>query len=446
MANKRSQKNVKSSNSKTSSIGVGKKRASPAVSSGGSPAKRPKVDHRSHSDTAGLVLAVGEGDVGQLGLGPDVMEKSRAGLVAIPSKCIQAVAGGMHTVCLTVNGDVFTFGCNDEGALGRDTSEDDSEMTPAIMNINTKFVQISAGDSHTAMLTNDGQVYACGTFRDANGSIGLTDKGPETRAVHLPCPKVIIKIVSGSDHILALSEDGFVFSAGCAEQGQLGRIAECFATRGGRKGLHHLLKLQQVHFQGTRTNRKPKFDDIWAGTYVSFAKSTNGDIYAWGLNNYYQLGTGDMENKYVPTLVSELPADKKWQCIAGGQHHTIALSKDGEVYSMGRGTYGQLGLGESSTNDVTELTKVASLTEKCSSVEASSSVSFALGTSGKAYGWGMGTCKQLSNGEEEDQFEPQPMVGKQLANKEVLTVSSGGQHTILLAREKPDSGDQAGSG
>lgn len=63
----------------------------------------------------------------------------------------------------------------------------------------------------------------------------------------------------------------------------------------------------------------------------------------------------------------------------------------------------------------------------------------------QAFGWGMGTCKQLSNGDEEDQFEPKLMVGKQIANKEVLTVSSGGQHTILLAREKAESGDPAAS-
>lgn len=72
-----------------------------------------------------------------------------------------------------------------------------------------------------------------------------------------------------------------------------------------------------------------RFDDVWAGTYVSFAKSTKGDIYAWGLNNYYQLGTDDMENKYTPTLVSALSSKDGWQCIAGGQHHTIALDKAG---------------------------------------------------------------------------------------------------------------------
>lgn len=69
-------------------------------------------------------------------------------------------------------------------------------------------------DCLQAMLTNDGLVYACGTFRDANGSIGLTEDGPQKEAVHLKCDKRIVKIVSGSDHILALSEEGLIFSAG----------------------------------------------------------------------------------------------------------------------------------------------------------------------------------------------------------------------------------------
>ena len=51
----------------------------------------------------------------------------------------------------------------------------------------------------------------------------------------------------------------------------------------------------------------------------------------------------------------------------------------------------------------------------------------------------MGTCKQLSNGDEEDQFDPQLMKGKQIANKKILMVSSGGQHTVVLAHEKKDT-------
>lgn len=52
------------------------------------------------------MLTIGEGDVGQLGLGEDVLERTKPGKVNIPDAVVQVHAGGMHTVCLTVNGEV----------------------------------------------------------------------------------------------------------------------------------------------------------------------------------------------------------------------------------------------------------------------------------------------------------------------------------------------------
>lgn len=60
---------------------------------------------------------------------------------------------------------LYTFGCNDEGALGRDTTEEGSETVPAKVTLEQKVVQVSAGDSHTAALTEDGTVYIWGSFR-----------------------------------------------------------------------------------------------------------------------------------------------------------------------------------------------------------------------------------------------------------------------------------------
>ena len=54
----------------------------------------------------GIVLALGEGDVGQLGLGEDIIERSRPAHVKIEDKIVQVCAGGMHTVCLTNQGKV----------------------------------------------------------------------------------------------------------------------------------------------------------------------------------------------------------------------------------------------------------------------------------------------------------------------------------------------------
>ena len=70
------------------------------------------VVHRSHSNERGCVLAVGEGDTGQLGLGPDVMEKAKPGKVTMPADVVQVTAGGMHTLCLTEEGQVCNISYN----------------------------------------------------------------------------------------------------------------------------------------------------------------------------------------------------------------------------------------------------------------------------------------------------------------------------------------------
>lgn len=58
---------------------------------------------------------------------------------------------------------------------------------------------------------------------------------------------------------------------------------------------------------------------------------------------------------------------------------------------------------------------------------------------GSVYAWGMGTNLQLGTGEEDDEWSPKKMTGKQLENRVVLMASSGGQHTVLLVKDKQES-------
>lgn len=60
---------------------------------------------------------------------------------------------------------MWTFGCNDEGALGRTTSNDKDEGTPKTVALPQAAVAIAAGDSHSAALLDNGDVYAWGAFR-----------------------------------------------------------------------------------------------------------------------------------------------------------------------------------------------------------------------------------------------------------------------------------------
>ena len=74
----------------------------------------------------GTVLSLGTGDTGQLGLGEDITERSKPALIAgVKGKVVAVAAGGMHTICITTDGVVWSFGCNDEGALGRQIEDDE---------------------------------------------------------------------------------------------------------------------------------------------------------------------------------------------------------------------------------------------------------------------------------------------------------------------------------
>lgn len=250
------------------------------------PVKRLKLSFR-HDRGFGHVLTLGQGDTGQLGLGENVMEKTRPGLVKDIEDAVDVVAGGMHTVVLDKEGSVWTFGCNDEGGLGRIVDEEEECFLPGKVSLPSKVVQLSAGDSHTAALTEEGEVFGWGTYRDSSGPIGFSEFGKIVfTPVRLLPGVTVVKIASGTDHLVMLTEEGELYTVGNGEQGQLGRVAEKWAHRGGRIGMTTLLKPGQV-----RTHpRSLKVTDVWAGSYNTVALTNRGQVLVMGLNNYSQMG------------------------------------------------------------------------------------------------------------------------------------------------------------
>ncbi|XP_028281346.1 regulator of chromosome condensation [Parambassis ranga] len=410
------------------------KRKSDVIVEDDKSSKKVKVSHRSHRKEPGQVLVLGQGDVGQLGLGEDVIERKKPALLSLPEKIVQVVAGGMHTVCLSDTGNVYTFGCNDEGALGRDTSEEGSEMVPGKVSLDEKVVQVSGGDSHTAALTEEGAVYIWGSFRDNNGVIGLLEPMKASPVpLKIPLTEPVVKIASGNDHIVLVTLEGNLYTLGTAEQGQLGRVPEHFSNRGGRKGLSRLLEPQMVKVKG-----RVAFVDAFCGAYFTFAVSKDGHVYGFGLSNYHQLGTKSTKMCFVPVkLTCFKNSTTSWVDFSGGQHHTICLDAEGQVYCLGRAEYGRLGLGEGAEekSDPTPVTGI----EPAQAVTCGASVSYAVTREGSVYAWGMGTNLQLGTGEEDDEWSPVKMTGKQLENRVVLLASSGGQHTVLLVKDKQES-------
>ena len=166
-----------------------------------------------------------------------------------------------------------------------------------------------------------------------------------------------------------MTEAGELYTLGCAEQGQLGRVGERYIARGGhnRKGIDILLEPGRV----VPKNRRTVFADVWAGSYDTVALTTDNEVLACGLNNYNQLGINKGMTFY--SLVkskgfSDALGGKAWKDISFGQHHALGLDGTGKVHSIGRVEYGRLGLGDKETeggiNDAMVPTLVRKLADK----------------------------------------------------------------------------------
>lgn len=203
--------------------------------------------------------------MGELGLGPKATEVNRPRLISsldpdakTTFHVVQLDCGGMHTLALTADNKIISWGVNDNGALGRDTSwdggvrdvhtdeSDDSseeaddlnprESSPAeILSghfpADTRFVQVAAGNNCSFVVTDTGLVYGWGTFVNSKGdkSFGYIDDERREIVKIQPVPvlvpglKNVRQITCGEDHAIALDRSGGVWAWGVDEQNQLGR-------------------------------------------------------------------------------------------------------------------------------------------------------------------------------------------------------------------------------
>eukprot|EP00878_Enallax_costatus_P018153 GHUV01019101.1.p1 GENE.GHUV01019101.1~~GHUV01019101.1.p1 ORF type:complete len:563 (+),score=199.22 GHUV01019101.1:126-1814(+) len=480
------------------------KRKEPAAGDRARAKRRIEKEFLVHHLTPAYCFTVGSSDFGALGLGEDVTDKYRAAHVDVDGKkLVSVVCGGMHTVALAEDGTVYTWGVNDEGALGRPTSGTAWEKEPnsmkedcyvpgrARMPDGVFVVQVAAGDGFTFALSDEGAIYGWGQFKDDVSS--FNNFSPSVQLQRLPTEFYqpadirdrVRKLAAGARHMAALTRRGEVLTWGLGGQGQLGRLEpfdnEHFPSK------QELLTPKPVELAkviGTEVV------DIGTGNYTTFAINKRGGVAAWGLNNGGQLGlpvaepeeqqdeeqeAADGQAANGPTTAGEQDSDgqegekkravehRVWHptavpalskgiiAVAGGEHHSLALTKQHTVLSFGATTYGMLGRmdvpqpQDKETLEVPEPTAVDSTDgladEVPVSIAAGVHVSACVTAGGNLFTWGSNTSFQLAKGQvEEDSLVPTRMRRhKAFGNRKVLQFSFGGQHAALLATEDPDS-------
>lgn len=144
-------------------------------------------------------------------------------------------------------------------------------------------------------------------------------------------PGKIRDIIIGQNFIIALKEDGQLVSWGEDKVGCLGLGSENVNVPDPKK----------IFFP---SDFKGKVVDVQYGRHHVLALTSAGKVYAWGDNNKGQLGLSDQQSRYEPVAVEGLRTKTVIQVLAL-DHMSYALTSDGNVYAWGDNTDGCLALG-----------------------------------------------------------------------------------------------------
>lgn len=420
------------------------------------------------------VLVHGSGECEQLGLGEGVLERKKPTVIKllVGKNIISVVSGSLHNLALTADGQVYSWGCNDDGALGRSGEENVPLPIPTFADIPIR--KIAVGDCHSAFLDYSGHLWICGTYKDSSGHIGFPDYQKGIGHIHhkqvepvqvtgFPSRTKVEDVVCGANHtVVALSSASRRSSAatlrimtwGNDEFGQLG-----LGPRDDEEGRAEEDTVMLKHTSRGKRHQKVKLFprdisvningivSIFATAQTSFIKTLNKSIYGCGLNNFGQIGFGNTSVYPVRqfTRVEPLSAIPSGvDHISGGTVHSAARTHDGHVYSWGRRDYSGLPIG-AHQSDIQPPMKIPTLSH-IKHIACGGSHTLASNSHGEVYAWGFGGTQQLGNlprdismgaaapdEEAEDEQEPYMIDSKQLQERFVVSVAAGAQHSVELA-------------
>ncbi|PKQ89275.1 hypothetical protein CXK86_19690 [Paenibacillus sp. BGI2013] len=252
-------------------------------------------------------------------------------------------AGEVHSLALTSEGSILEWGY-------------DSRPTQIISNLK-KVVDIAAGYEMNLALAENGDLWSWGTFSNIEplgqlASVKLAD---------------VVDIAVNTDAAYAVRKDGTLWAWGDDNSSyQLGsRDIDPYTSNIPRK-----------------ISIPKGITKVFAGKGYAMAIDIDQNVWAWGRNDFGQLGDGTLIDQYIPQKVKSLNSITQ---LALGDTYVLALEDSGTVLSWGDNTYGTLGDG--TTTDQLKPTILSGLSN-IKYIEAGNSTSMAVSNSNQAYIWG----------------------------------------------------------
>jgi alpha-tubulin suppressor-like RCC1 family protein len=318
---------------------------------------------------------------------------------------------------------VMDFGENLWGQLGDgpDPESDPSLKVVTFADATGSPVQVAAGWDHSMVVTSSGQVYTAGT----GGALGGGSRFDEFRhptAITLPgLSGLPVQAVAGGSISLVLTSGGQLYSFGYNASGELGN---------GTMGYEEDATPTLITLPGA--TGPPVQAAI--GREFSVVVTSTGQLYAFGENDFGQLGNPEGWGKYpTPEEVTLPGATGPVVQVAAGEYHTLALTSSGQVYTFGGNGEGQLGNGTTSQQGTPEEITLPGATGLPVQVAAGWEDSVVLTSTGQLYTFGSNTYGQLGNGTSDASPHPTPeVITLPGATGSIVQIAAGFEDTLVV--------------
>ncbi len=327
--------------------------------------------------TDGTLWGWGENSSGYLGLNSTINYSSPQ-RIGTQTNWTAVSTNYEGTIALNSSGNIFSWGRNNYGNLGFDPSATLQINSPTQISIINTIRYISSGLNHSAAIKNDGSLYMWG--KNEYGNLGNNTNINNLTGTRVGTDTNWDKVYVGpSSSTFAIKTDGSLWAWGNNLNGQLG-IGEFGYTP------------TPTQLFAATTNAKPK---IFASSNSSFQIKADGTLWAWGLNNYGQLGLGDKINRNYAIRVG---TDSDWEMVSHSISFTIGLKKDGSLWAWGyNGSNGYLGIGNTGITESLVPVRIGTAND-WKSVSAGTNHTLALKSNGTLWAWGYNLYGSLGDG------------------------------------------------
>ena len=261
---------------------------------------------------------------------------------------IKVSLGWLYSTAITSEGRVFTWGDNSSGQLGNGTFE--NELSP--IDVTTNFSlntgeiisEVIIGYYHSLAITSEGRIFTWGSNIYAGIGDGTTiDRNLPieiTSNFSLNASETITEVSLGGYHSIVITSEGRVFTWGYNANGQLG------------DGTTTNRNLPTEITSNFDLNTGETISEVSLGGFCSSAITFEGRVFTWGSNNNGVLGNGMPEvylgNIIIPTEITDNLSLNTGETVTGvdlGFYHSLVITNEGRIFTWGWNSAGQLGDG-----------------------------------------------------------------------------------------------------